>query len=479
MQFISLLSDADRDRLIAESRVVRLETGDHLIRRGSEGGDIYLVVEGRLEVVDSRQNPELVLDVLGEGRVVGEMAFVDQAPRVADVRATEPAEVRHWHRDELLRILNADEPLASRFFRAICASTISRLRATGQLVSGQSLTQASGEGVQINAAVAELARRYSQEPRALWAEAEDHLKAQSVPPGFDADEAVSAGLDALVSNLNGWLSGVNSVARAQEAGGLLRGEVRHVFRRARAGSLGVDGRRDQTARMSFMAHLLRGRAEGTDDFGERLDGSILALPTPTALRARLVEAVEATAGLVPGDRASEIILLEPSCGAFLARLIPRIVQQGARVHCLDGDSQTLAFADAGLQARPGNVRLNMVHQDVVSLPVAEGLDLPASNVIVLNGLVDYLPARVITGLLIWCREQLLVGGAVVLTGLSPTSDARFMEHLLGWPTMRRTHGELVGLLRASGFEVDTENASPDTASGALVMVGRRLADGQS
>ena len=230
MQFITHLSAADRDRLITESRVVLLEAGEHLIRRGTEGGDIYLVVEGRLEVVDSRQKPELIMDVLGEGRVVGEMAFIDQAPRVADVRALEPAKVRHWLRDDLLRILNGDEPLASRFFRALSASTVSRLRATDHLALGLSPAHASGEGVGINAAVAEAARSFAQEPRKRWSAAEDGLKAGT--PNIDVME-VTAGLNALVEDLNGWLSGMNSVTRAQEAGGL-RAEKCVTWRRAQA-----------------------------------------------------------------------------------------------------------------------------------------------------------------------------------------------------------------------------------------------------
>lgn len=477
MQFITHLSAADRDRLIAESRVVLLESGEHLIRRGTEGGDIYLVVEGRLEVVDSRQKPELIMDVLGEGRVVGEMAFIDQAPRVADVRAVEPTKVRQWLRDDLLRILNGDEPLASRFFRALSASTVSRLRATDQLASGILPVQSSGEGVRINAAVAETARSFAQEPRARWASAEDGLKSSTAQ--VDVDTEVNAGLNALVDDLNGWLSGMNSVSRAKEAGGLLRGEVRHLLRRARSGSLGVDGRRDPAARMSFMAHLLRGRAEGNDEFGERLDHAILGLPTPTALRARLVRAVEAAVALLPEDREAEVVLLEPACGALLARLMPRVVGQGARIHCLDGDPHTLAFADAGLQARPTNIQLNMVHQDVIALPDARGLDLPAADVILLNGLLDYLPARVITRLLTWCREHLAAGGGVVVTGLGPTQDARFMEHVLDWPTMRRTSGELQEFLKATGFDVVEPSASSDLDQGGLVLVGTLPPSGQS
>jgi len=477
MQFIAHLSTADRDRLIAESRVLLLEAGEHLIRRGTDGGDIYLVVEGRLEVVDSRQKPELIMDVLGEGRVVGEMAFVDQAPRVADVRAVEPSKIRHWLRDDLLRILNGDESLASRFFRALSASTVSRLRATDQLASGLAPVQGMGDGVGINAAVAEAARDLAQAPRARWASAEDGLKDSSTQ--VDVDAEVSAGLSALVEDLNGWLSSMNSVSRAQEAGGLLRGEVRHLLRRTRSGSLGVDGRRDQAVRMSFMAHLLRGRAEGNDGFGERLDEAILALPTPVALRSRLVRAVEAAVGLIPNDRSAEIVLLEPACGALLARLMPRVVGQGARIHCIDGDPQTLAFADAGLQARPTNISLNMIHQDVVSLSEASAVDIPNADVIVLNGLLDYLPARVITGLLGWCRAHLATDGGVVVTGLGPTEDARFMEHVLGWPTMRRTSGELKEFLGGAGFDVAVPAASLDNDAGGLVLVGTLTTSGQS
>ena len=67
--------------------------------------------------------------------------------------------------------------------------------------------------------------------------------------------------------------------------------------------------------------------------------------------------------------------------------------------------------------------------------------------------LDYLPARVTTGLLSWCRDQLVPGGGVVVTGLAPTSDARFMEHVLHWPTMRRTEGESEFFLQASGFDL--------------------------
>ena len=54
-----------------------------------------------------------------------------------------------------------------------------------------------------------------------------------------------------------------------------------------------------------------------------------------------------------------------------------------------------------------------------------------------------------------------------------------MEHVLDWPTMRRTSGELQEFLRATGFEVNVLAASPDNDSGGLVLVGTLPTGGQS
>ena len=90
---------------MAAGRSVELARGEYLLRRGERGGDIYLVEEGTLEVVDTRSSTEVVISLVGPGAVVGEMAFIDEAPRNADVRAAGPAVCRHWEHDLLMRVL--------------------------------------------------------------------------------------------------------------------------------------------------------------------------------------------------------------------------------------------------------------------------------------------------------------------------------------------------------------------------------------
>ena len=478
MAFLDYLSDGDKERLANSGEVVAVDGGDYLLRRGTEGGDIFLVETGRFEVVDTRKTPEMILDVLGAGRVVGEMAFIDQAPRVADVRALERSTVRLWNRDELLRMLASDEALSSRFFRALCASTVSRLRATGQVAVGLSSGLAPLEGGGVNAAVVESVRTLAQQTRDRWAAADALLKSSDSHVG--AEQRIARALEGLVEDIDSWLSGVNSMARSQEAGNLLRAEMRFWLARSRTGILSGDTRKDSAARLSFLAHMLRGRAEGTDVFGETLDAAILALPTPTALRERQALCVDAVVAGLPTDRRPEIVLIEPACGALLARITSRIVAGGAGIHCVDGDPQTLAFLDAGLHARPAHVDLRMINRDVVSLVMGEDdLDIPPVDVVVLNGIVDFLPTRMISGLLTWCIARLGPGGRVVMTALQPTPDGRFMEHILGWPTMRRTGQEITRVTEAAGLRVVSLESTADKRAGGLVAVAELPDNSQS
>ena len=468
MQFIGLLSTSDRERLMAESDVVQVGAGKHLLRRGGQGGDIFLVETGRLEVVDSRQNPEMVLDILGPGRVVGEMAFVDQALRAADVRVIEDCTVRHWNREDLLRTLDSDPGLSSRFYMALSAAAVARLRATDQLAA----TVGQGQAVRgVTAAVADEAREIATGPRSAWAAAEEELRLET--PG-KAASGIEGALGGLVEAVDTWLSAVTSVGQAREAGGILRAELRHWLVRSRSGQLGIERRYEQGARLSFLAHILLNRAEGSDKIGEGLDASILNLPTARALRRRMAGAVEEITASLPQARPAVVTLLQPSCGALLARIIPKIVIHGGVVRCVDADSQALAFVDAGLQARPTNVSLEMVHQDLVALCEERAtLALEPSDVIVLNGLIDHLPVRLVGSLLRWCRDQLAPGGRLVLTAMGPTPDARFMEHLLHWPLMRRTAEELLGLCEAAGLQAEVSDRSPGLDDGGIVIVSSR------
>ncbi len=137
-QFLSRLPEDARARFYARGATMEITEGSYLLRRGEPGGDVFVVTAGSLEVVDNRYRPEVVLDTIGAGDIVGDMAFLDQGPRSADVRALGPVTCLKFLRNELLQAFAQDPAVAAEFYRALCERMSDRHRelATTAVVGG-------------------------------------------------------------------------------------------------------------------------------------------------------------------------------------------------------------------------------------------------------------------------------------------------------------------------------------------------------
>ena len=65
------------------------ETGQKIFDEGQEGNHAYLVQSGRIEIVKMIEDRETILDTIGEGGIFGEMALIDDQPRMAMARTAE------------------------------------------------------------------------------------------------------------------------------------------------------------------------------------------------------------------------------------------------------------------------------------------------------------------------------------------------------------------------------------------------------
>jgi CRP-like cAMP-binding protein len=82
-----------------------LKQGEILFRAGQTADSMYIVRRGSLKVYFLNGNEEVQLALLGDGAIVGEMAFFDQKPRSAHVKAltqTEITEITRLDFDKLL-----------------------------------------------------------------------------------------------------------------------------------------------------------------------------------------------------------------------------------------------------------------------------------------------------------------------------------------------------------------------------------------
>ncbi len=102
----------------AGSEMVDVEEGAVIIEEGSDSVEMYVVVEGEMAVSKHTADSEVELARLGPGEVVGEMALLDNSPRMATVRATE--------KSQLIRVpvkafedLLEDSRVVRRMFRTV------------------------------------------------------------------------------------------------------------------------------------------------------------------------------------------------------------------------------------------------------------------------------------------------------------------------------------------------------------------------
>ncbi len=120
------LPEEDLERLCEMIEEVRLPASEELFAEGSIGDRAYVIKEGQLEIVKISGNREVLLAVRGAGEVIGEMSLVEEAPRMAAVRARGPTVLLAIGHAQFEQLLNHSPSAA----RALLHTVISRWRAT-------------------------------------------------------------------------------------------------------------------------------------------------------------------------------------------------------------------------------------------------------------------------------------------------------------------------------------------------------------
>ncbi|HEX5804731.1 MAG TPA: cyclic nucleotide-binding domain-containing protein [Macromonas sp.] len=110
-----------------------IAAGETFMHEGDEQGNdhMLLVLDGEVQVKGhdpGRQGNGIVVRVVGEGSLIGELGLLDGVARSADCIALTELQVGVLYRSDLMRLLEADPRLGNRLLLAISARTAARLR---------------------------------------------------------------------------------------------------------------------------------------------------------------------------------------------------------------------------------------------------------------------------------------------------------------------------------------------------------------
>ena len=94
---------------------VPLQAGDILFKKGERATIMFVVRSGRLEVFDGT----VILETVGVGGILGEMAVVDEEPRSASARAVVPSEVIAINQPHFMAMVGKNPAFAIQVMRVM------------------------------------------------------------------------------------------------------------------------------------------------------------------------------------------------------------------------------------------------------------------------------------------------------------------------------------------------------------------------
>lgn len=124
------LSEADCDVLAGLVRLRSLQDGEIACDEGQSDSKLHVVLSGALNV--SRREPGdrgwTTLYALTAGDLVGELAFIDETPHYAALRAAGPTEILSLDRKDLEKLLASHPWVVYRVMRAIMRTVHALMR---------------------------------------------------------------------------------------------------------------------------------------------------------------------------------------------------------------------------------------------------------------------------------------------------------------------------------------------------------------
>lgn len=128
IKILAQMDDSQLERFLDFIEVLSVDTAGLIVRRGSHGDAMYLLLEGEVRariVVDGKES---LLRTLAFGDFFGEISLLDQGPRSADVVANEPSVLLKLSAQAFERMRNEAPDVALSFLFNISRSVVTRMR---------------------------------------------------------------------------------------------------------------------------------------------------------------------------------------------------------------------------------------------------------------------------------------------------------------------------------------------------------------
>lgn len=122
------LSPGQLEHLYGAGEILSVNKDSILISEGHYSDNLFLLLDGELEVYHPGTPDNTTLAICKPGDYVGEYAFMDAEPASATVKATRSSELYKIAHEAMRGVFRADPDIGQLVYRNILANLVTRLR---------------------------------------------------------------------------------------------------------------------------------------------------------------------------------------------------------------------------------------------------------------------------------------------------------------------------------------------------------------
>ncbi|MCS7052270.1 MAG: Crp/Fnr family transcriptional regulator [Ignavibacterium sp.] len=137
----SELQDNTLEKIYNSGYIKSYKKGDTILSESESGTSMFFIVEGKVKVIRSDEDKEIIISLLGPGEFFGEMSILDGMGRSATVTAVEDSKLFILQRHEFLDLLYSYPEVSVSLLRELSI----RLRNATNKIKALSLKDAEGK----------------------------------------------------------------------------------------------------------------------------------------------------------------------------------------------------------------------------------------------------------------------------------------------------------------------------------------------
>ena len=125
------LKKSEINRIVDSGMISRLDGGKVIFRKGDIGHEMFIVLKGKIHIIDEMGEKRKILAELGAGEIFGEMAMFEKRTRSAYAVTKEPSQVLALSEDVLTKLL--EKKIPRKFLANVIGVLCHRLRVTNNM----------------------------------------------------------------------------------------------------------------------------------------------------------------------------------------------------------------------------------------------------------------------------------------------------------------------------------------------------------